>query len=256
MNIFIVNSLLLIIIWFVLSIINIHKPADCSSFFCRNHTELLRGYAIFSILFSHVANLAGVNAMEYPSAVGVSLFLLLSGYGIAESYQKNGFRCFWRKRFVRIYVPYIFGELIFIGLTNAGLDFGRIVLDLSLIKPWHYFGWYLRFAMACYIMFWFVFKFTKKPEHKVIAISAIMVVYFIVRGTVWKDNTPFLQARQVMAFPLGILLAYKMPEKLRGGVQQKNDIIVFNLHNHCIDCFIRIMPYRADQYQQCAIATI
>ena len=58
----------------------------------KNHTNILKGYALFAILFSHVGQFLSINAIELPGGIGVSLFLILSAYGITYSVEKNGLK--------------------------------------------------------------------------------------------------------------------------------------------------------------------
>ena len=37
----------------------------------------------------------------------VGMFLFLSGYGIMFSYQQNGIKNYWKKRFRKIYIPFL-----------------------------------------------------------------------------------------------------------------------------------------------------
>ncbi|MBS6711888.1 MAG: acyltransferase family protein [Ruminococcus sp.] len=55
---------------------------------------------------------SNVNGIEYPAGVGVSLFLILSGYGLAMSYSKNGLAHYWTKKIQRVWIPYVFVQLV------------------------------------------------------------------------------------------------------------------------------------------------
>ena len=76
-----------------------------------------------------------MNGIEYPAGVGVSLFLILSGYGIELSVKKNGLNKFWIKRFFRVLVPYILTEFIFFIVQGKDLSFTDVIMDFSLLKP-------------------------------------------------------------------------------------------------------------------------
>lgn len=40
------------------------------------------------------------------NGIGVALFLILSGYGLTESYKRKGLLVFWKSKFSKIWIPY------------------------------------------------------------------------------------------------------------------------------------------------------
>ena len=81
--------------------------------FSRTHTTLLKGVGILCILWGHAGLAWRFSGIQWVAAVGVSLFLLLSGYGIAASWQRGGLERYWSKRLRKVLVPYlaVFGAL-------------------------------------------------------------------------------------------------------------------------------------------------
>ena len=74
------------------------------------------------------------------SSVGVEVFIFLSGMGLYFSYTKNkDIGAFFRKRFIRIFVPYLmYGTVIWFitDIIVAGKTFTRYIYDLSLFSFW------------------------------------------------------------------------------------------------------------------------
>src|SRR5574344_67496 len=115
----------------------------------------LKGLAILLVLLGH---------MDYiyrAGAFGVNLFLILSGYGIFCSYLKNSNKFYFKKKILKIYLPYImvsiFSILYYI-YTNR-LDFSEKTIVFSLLGldfSYIYDGsmWYISFIFAEYIIFY------------------------------------------------------------------------------------------------------
>ena len=207
----------LFIVWLCFAVIYRKKPAGV--FLDRAHSGALRGYAILGILVAHIGQYAGANGIELIGSTAVSLFIILYGYGLQESYKQNGKKGFWQKKILRIYIPYILIQALWLLVSKTERSFSDIVLDFSLIKPLHPFGWFLRYLMVCYIIFYFTL-FIKSFRVRMIAIGAAFAVWFVIRSTILIDITPFLQARQTLAFPIGILLSVNI-EKIRRSISSK-----------------------------------
>lgn len=80
-------------------------------FISKNRTYLM-GIAMILVViyhaFSCVYNPIGVLNIGY---VGVDIFLFLSGFGLASSFEKNKISNFYKNRFTRIYPIYFIGVL-------------------------------------------------------------------------------------------------------------------------------------------------
>lgn len=208
----IIFSIMLLGMWTILFIISSSSKKESIKFLDFNHTNILKGYAILAVLFGHVGQYSGVNGIEYPAGVGVSLFLILSGYGITLSVNKNGLNKFWIKRFSRVLVPYILAELIFLIVQGKALSFTNVIMDFSLLKPLHPFGWYLHYILVCYILFYVVWKVGKTDKQKIILLIALAATWFFIKSIVFIDEPFFLAARQMLAFPIGVFIGMKKLE--------------------------------------------
>lgn len=236
MKILLIFVLMVIVLWVVLEVWSVFQNKENSNieFLNKEHTDILKGYAILGVLVGHVGQYSNVNGIEYPAGVGVSLFLILSGYGLAMSYSKNGLAHYWTKKIQRVWIPYVFAQLVDMLILTQKRDIGTIVLDFTFIKPMHPFGWYLRYLAVCYIIFFLVFLFIKNIRLLTASIFLCFFIWFLIRSLVIIDATPFLQARQMLAFPCGVLIGLnknKILSTLGGGVfEEKNDRIFNNYH--------------------------
>lgn len=101
-----------------------YKPVQGDGILPRDFTDILRGVAILMIVIHHIDNKAcgGSYIFNAWGGVGVSLFLILSGFGINESFAKNGLRHYWKKKFSRVILPwFIFITIYFIS--------GAVIVD-------------------------------------------------------------------------------------------------------------------------------
>lgn len=84
----------------------------------QTQTSQMRGIAILLVLFHHFFS----NVVDYSASVrnivlnqgqiGVSIFLILSGFGIYKSINRNGLKAFFSKRASRVLIPYIVAGLV------------------------------------------------------------------------------------------------------------------------------------------------
>lgn len=124
--------------------------------------------------------------------IGVAMFLLLSGYGLNESYQKNGLERFWSKRFIRLWTPYAI--VICILTLIDGHTFKWFVLNICFF---HCPFWFIKYIIIWYVIFWFVSRFV--PNYRsVILLTVGLVLIFITSG---------VRGEQAISFPLGVILS-------------------------------------------------
>ena len=68
----------------------------------NNKSLFLKGIAILLVLIGHTFG------SNYKLGVfGVNLFLILSGYGIYKSFNKNGLKDYFKKKIEKVYIPYL-----------------------------------------------------------------------------------------------------------------------------------------------------
>ena len=110
----------------------VHKQKDAVGnivFMGQDYTQMLKGIAIIIIMLGHCSGLWVCGRLLTPfGGIGVSLFLIMSGYGLNESYLKRGLGGFWKKRFSKVYIPYIIAALILVLTGNISISGGNSVL--------------------------------------------------------------------------------------------------------------------------------
>ena len=78
----------------------------------RDLTVMVKGFAISIIIYGHCGNYFGIRYLTPLGGIGVALFLLLSGYGINESWIINGRKGYWKKRLLTFFMPYVTCEAV------------------------------------------------------------------------------------------------------------------------------------------------
>ncbi|MFA6995379.1 MAG: acyltransferase family protein [Patescibacteria group bacterium] len=215
------------VIFFLVLVIFVRRRQDTVGIPPSLSTEL-KGLAILMIVFSHIGYfLVNDHRFLWPlsslAGVGVDLFLLLSGYGLAVSQlQKNlTIKQFYQRRLIKLFIPFWLALLVF------------LVLDLLVLKinySWNYIGWsflgiftradlyqdinsplwYFTFILIYYLAFPLLFSKTRPW------LSAI-IMYLIGYLLIWWNpvqlvNAVHLYRVHIVAFPLGVFLAWLMPK--------------------------------------------
>lgn len=177
------------------------------TFFSRNHTNLLKGLAILTVFWGHIGLAYHIHSLQWIAAIGVSLFLICSGYGLEASFKKNGLKHYWLKRFIAVIIPYWIVYILAISLINAKFNLKILFSVIFFTKA----NWYIPFILVIYIMYWGVkvltirFNLTEKTSY--VLLFSVFTIWFVILSFFFiKPSAPSLLARQVYAFPLGILL--------------------------------------------------
>ena len=158
----------------------------------RKCTTTLRGLAILIIMIGHVG-VSGFNCRYFNpfGGIGVAMFLFLSGFGLAESFKKNGLDGFWKKKVLRIAIPYLIWIPIYHILIRVS-PLGSIN-HLEIIPRY----WFIEYLFILYIIFYITFRFFKEKALVTIAILGVF-------SFVWLNN---LRAEQSFSFLCGLLFS-------------------------------------------------
>lgn len=160
----------------------------------RDCTTTIRGIAILIIIIGHVG-VSGFDLRVFNpfGGIGVAMFLVLSGYGLTESYKKNGLSGFWRKKVLRIVIPY----LVWIPLYHIVMRISPIGLPTQIQAIPRY--WFIEYLVFAYVIFYFAFKHIK----------SYVIPIIIIIGVISFFTTNNLRAEQSFSFLCGILLSLK-----------------------------------------------
>lgn len=174
----------------------------------ENFTTTIKGYAILLVFCIHTISQLGVKHIQFVAAIGVSLFIICSGYGIQKSYIKNGLNYYWRKKIITIFIPFWIVEIVAAVVLKEPIT----VLFPKLI--FYKCNWYVQYIVICYLIFWIVniignIKALKlDTRKKEMVLLLLFAIWFIVDGLyLYRENAITLRGRQMLAFPFGVVLA-------------------------------------------------
>ena len=159
-----------------------------------NYRTQLMGIAASMIVIGHanayqVLMPSFLSSICSQSALGVDIFLFLSGLGLYYSLSKNNLKKksdyfpFYKKRFFRIFVPYFIIYipycLIFILLSLYSI--GDSLLCLSTLEFWlfHRGAWFISLIIILYLFVPFLYKGFSTQYKWLIAVGIITVLVIL-----------------------------------------------------------------------------
>lgn len=208
----------LIILFFFISIavLTMRKNETPIPFMGRIHTDQLKGTGILLVILGHLwVHVSQQKIILTFSNDAVALFLILSGYGLTISVEKEGMadiKTFITKRIRRVMLPYwaitvlfFFIDYIFLKRTYSLPDIILTFSGVNINARLHHFDyvrWYVTFQLLWYFIFYYVnFRF----ERKEVLIVLFCVAAFIFIGN-YYNRTVKLGWYQIFAFPTGCVL--------------------------------------------------
>ena len=227
MKYFVVFSVILLGLYLLGFIKTDKENNDCDprgkyfSFMSRDFTTAIKGFSILTVVWAHTSAALGVGGIQFIAGVGVALFLICSGYGLETSYQKNGLKGFWKKRFLKVCIPFWIVELIGLSVTQR-FEVKKYLLDAVFVRQATGYGWFMQYIVICYILFFgvkIISESTKISEKWLL--MAAFTVWFIIDSFFFANpSMPFLRARQMFSFPLGMIIA-KNKDKIERFITRK-----------------------------------
>lgn len=190
------------------------KEISKQQFFSLEKTNALKGLFAVFVLIHHIGqNTTFLNGTFFENVVNslgylsVSVFLFLSGYGLAVSHKLKGekyINTFPKAKILPFYLQnliLIAIYLVFWTIIGKTLPTKRIVLSFLFGHTVIKYGWYLQATLFLYILFFIGFKFKSKLS-KIIAFVLGYTLYFgycIINQfwTMWYVS--------ILAFAVGII---------------------------------------------------
>lgn len=205
----IIYTILVMLVWGISCFMTNRKKFF---FMDKNSTNIMKGVAILCIVMCHMMGTFGNGIVYFTplGGIGVSIFLILSAYGLNESWNPGiggGYSNWWRKRIIAVIIPYAVIQCIFYWPFHrfAFIDF---LLDIFCIKPLYANGWYLSYLVLWYVIFYIVKSKVSQGREEIAFLSISIVLFFFFT---YVQNSP-IRAEQSFAFILGIFLS-KMKNK-------------------------------------------
>ena len=178
--------------------------------FSLDFTNCLRGVAILMVMVGHVSGMMNTVLFTPLGGTGVALFLLLSGFGLNESFKKHGLTFYWHKKVLRVLLPYFFvASLLY--LFRWDFTWQGYLLDITGIKT-HY--WYIAFLVKWYVVFWITSKYCLRYRTILLLVMSMIILFLF----------PNIEAEQAFSFPMGMLISMHLNRVKT--IKVKNVIII------------------------------
>ena len=171
-----------------------HNNGCKSEFLGFSQTNSIRGLAILMVILMHSSCNFGLRIFTPLGGIGVALFLILSGYGLTESYKRKGLHFFWKSKFNKIWIPY---AIVLTVCTIWSSSFKPyVIVQYCLIdSPF----WYISFLFYNYILFYVChkYKFLYKYRFAIFHVFAFILFAFDTR----------IRAEQCLSFVTGMWIS-------------------------------------------------
>ena len=159
-------------------------------------SNFFKGLAIILVVFSHCIATFGIRYATPLGGIGVAIFLILSGYGLNESYKKKGLENFWKNRLIRVYIPYLIIVIINQIIMHEGIK--KFLSNIFLVNTPN-FLWFIKFILLNYINFYVINKIVKHKILRYLIWILFSILVFLMGSS--------LQAEQAFTFFIGIMLS-------------------------------------------------
>lgn len=197
------------------------------------HRVYLMAFAIIWVVVYHGTAMGlklpdgaeAINVIFRRGYAGVDIFLFLSGIGLYYSYKKTpDFRRFYKKRLMRVLLPYLFIGGTFWVCTDLGMkrDFLLFLKDMSLLSFWKDGTtrvWYIALILLLYALFPLIWAFVYRKESVVCGRIGVLIIGVVcVNAAVsvcfpeWYDKVEIALTR-IPVFLIGIGTAQRVWEK-------------------------------------------
>ena len=189
----------------------------------KEYSDGIKGWMCVAVLLHHLALFSGIFANTYfghflnlLGSWAVAVFLFLSGYGLYVSYSAKGdsyIRGFLKKRFLPLYISYLIAVMIyfiydylipFIKNTSA-VSVKEALIKLLKSLTWGEtvvsFGWFFQMLFVAYLLFFFVFRFCKKPFIRSLILGIVFLIYLLFAHCFGQYDVP------IISFACGMIAA-------------------------------------------------
>lgn len=178
--------------------------------FSKANTQGLRGIAALTIVFFHVVWGYGISPLlNMWGAFFVTIFIILSGYGLEESFRMRGLDGFWRKRVEKVVLPvaffvcaynYMFPYILPDDPLFEGSAMRKCLDELLFFSPRF---WYVFFILKWYFVYWLGTRFMGERSRWIFFLICALICLNM------PSPAGHLEAEQSFSFLAGVLLSRK-----------------------------------------------
>lgn len=185
------------------------------------HRQMLYGCAALAIMIYHMQ--APIDSFDLPRGItvvltglrnlgccGVEIFLLLSGFGLYCSLERNpSIRRFYLRRVLRVFVPAFIVGAIHFGTTECTLLSYLAAITYLPCAFWKGGFWFVGFILAMYLLYPLIHRIQRRRPRMLWALFALTIAFVFASEYLPIVSEPaFLRAMsRVPVFLLGCILA-------------------------------------------------
>ena len=187
------------------------------------NTSCMRGGAILLVVLCHMVGTFFKGKIVYFTplgGIGVAIFLMLSAYGLNESYKKHGLVNWWKKRVIAVWVPYFVIQCCLYWPFHEW-NFLEFIEDITFIRPLYQNGWYLNYLAICYIMFYLIMRISFTSRHKIVFWVIVSIILFFILSEI--------RAEQSFSFLVGLIFSEKKDEMEKLNWKSGSVLIIFSV---------------------------
>lgn len=182
---------------------------DLNTCFSKNNTIAVRGISALGVLLFHIIISFHISPVfNFPGGMFVAVFLIVSGYGINESYKANELKGYWIKRMNKVIIPSVLFICGYNLLYNGNVS--NMIAELLDIEPTF---WFVFHIIKCYLAYWVAMRFFSGNRSVLfMVICAVACLFYNVSGV-------HLESEQSFSFLTGVLVSrykdrvFKIPPK-------------------------------------------
>lgn len=168
------------------------------------HTHIGKGVAILLVIFSHIGGKVGVRYFTPLGGIGVAIFIIITGFGLNESFRKNNLNNYWKKKIVSVWFPFFLIRLYFFvgqfALFKEKVDLHLFIREMLLFEMNHPYSWYIQFLFIWYLVFYILSKiFINNNKLR------IGMIFIFSIGLLFSSNG--LWAEQAISFFAGVFFS-------------------------------------------------
>ena len=180
----------------------------------KNESNNLKGIAIILVMLGHLVATQQIHLpkeFRYFATFSVSIFLILSGYGLTKSYLADGLKNFIRKRISSVYIPFLITSIILFLLfhKNNHSTFELIKTITFLNKDLTLDGtmWFIYYILIWYTAFYITFKLKSNNIIKVTLLFFLSLGLNNYSYIIDSKTLSFQFSLHAFSFPIGVALA-------------------------------------------------
>lgn len=162
-----------------------------------DHFYIVKGISILAALVAYYCTaFLNIPNLQYVQQAAATVFVLCSGYGVSESYnRKGGLIHYWENKMIKVWLPSL---VVMIGFSF--ISTGNFVAWIA-SSPLAFKGNLLYVIFGGYAAFWVMFQFSEKKTTRLIGLFVISVAVFCFLPEGLGVKTA------VLAFPVGVMFS-------------------------------------------------